>query len=155
MDRLVAEDFPSPSHLASSLIKTPLLFCVYSFRSILETRTITTNHLLMLRAVRVSNKLKSWNENQMSHVCAAVSLQPAPPPTGFGAQQVLQGLGHQPRIPWKREAHVGSHVAKKKITWETNEEAQWDHEVNEAWPAGHITQCRSVYMWFACWPWAK
>lgn len=39
---------------------------------------------------------------------AAVGRQRAPPPTSSGAQQVRQRLGEQPRIPWKREEHVGS-----------------------------------------------
>lgn len=37
---------------------------------------------------------------------AAVGRQQAPEP-----QQVLRGLGQQPRLPWKREEHVGSHAS--------------------------------------------
>lgn len=96
--RFFAEDFP----LQVSLFLF-LLFLVHSR----ETWAITANHLLVLCAVRVSNKLKSWNENQMSHVWRrsrlAVGRQCAPPPTSSGAQQVFRGLGQQPSIPWNHE----------------------------------------------------
>lgn len=71
----------------------------------LESLAVTTDHLLVLCVVRVSNKPKSWNENQMSHVVvepgrsgtagrcssSSSSFLPTGAPTG--------GPGRGPSIP--------------------------------------------------------
>lgn len=157
-DKLFAIDFPPSTSSDGLQIKTNLfsfffflLFLVHSRK----TWTITTNHLLMLRAVRVSNKFKSWNQNQMSHVwrwstlpshCSLLLRPPALEPN-----RCSKGSESSQEFPGSAR-NMWAHVLKQNITWETNE---GEDAIRTATPLSECststdllcTRCRGVCMW--------
>lgn len=121
-DTLFAEGSP-PLYSFQIKVSSYYLFTI--------TCAITTHHLLILCAVRVSNKLKSWNENQMSHAVvqpAAAGRQQAPPPP------------HQLRSP------TGAPRARTQAKFSLERGNMWAHALERNNTRGTLSEGDSIAM---------